>query len=179
MADDEDVFYPSDFSRELFRIHVNGKQLRLGKSLRLDFSFVAAVFKSNTSIQWGVAIDIGLPSADPASPSNIYDVTFLPPSLDHTFMLTAVPSSHNFGLRVTRKLVDAVETFAVDRVIYGALEASGTALNSANFIVRGRLVRFDTDNHQTDPRGLVAFHGLKATLVEGGEESEFGKATIQ
>ena len=179
MADDEDVFYPRDFERELFRIHVNGKQLRLGKSLRLDFSFVAAVFKSNTSVQWGVAIDIGLPSADPASPSNIYDVTFLPPSLDHTFMLTAVPSSHNFGLRVTRKLVDAVETFAVDRVIYGALEASGTALNSANFIVRGRLVRFDTDNHQTDPRGLVAFHGLKATLVEGGEESEFGKATIQ
>ena len=179
MADDEDVFYPSDFSRELFRIHVNGKQLRHGKSLRLDFSFVAAVFKSNTSVQWGVAIDIGLPSADPASPSNIYDVTFLPPSLDHTFMLTGVPSSHNFGLRVTRKLVDAVETFAVDRVIYGALEASGTALNSANFIVRGRLVRFDTDNHQTDPRGLVAFHGLKATLVEGGEESEFGKATIQ
>ena len=172
MADDEDVFYPSDFSRELFRIHVNGKQLRLGKSLRLDFSFVAAVFKSNTSVQWGVAIDIGLPSADPASPSNIYDVTFLPPSLDHTFMLTGVPSSHNFGLRVTRKLVDAVETFAVDRVIYGAL-------NSANFIVRGRLVRFDTDNHQTDPRGLVAFHGLKATLVEGGEESEFGKATIK
>ena len=179
MADDEDVFYPSDFSRELFRIHVNGKQLRHGKSLRLDFSFVAAVFKSNTSVQWGVAIDIGLPSADPASPSNIYDVTFLPPSLDHTFMLTGVPSSHNFGLRVTRKLVDAVETFAVDRVIYGALEASGTALNSANFIVRGRLVRFDTDNHQTDPRGLVAFNGLKATLVEGGDESEFGKATIQ
>ena len=179
MADDEDVFYPSDFSRELFRIHVNGKQLRLGKSLRLDFSFVAAVFKSNTSVQWGVAIDIGLPSADPASPSNIYDVTFLPPSLDHTFMLTGVPSSHNFGLRVTRKLVDAVETFAVDRVIYGALEASGTALNSANFILRGRLARFDTDNHQTDPRGLVAFHGLKATLVEGGEESEFGKATIK
>ena len=179
MADDEDVFYPSDFSRELFRIHVNGKQLRLGKSLRLDFSFVAAVFKSNTSVQWGVSIDIGLPSADPASPSNIADVTFLPPSLDHTFMLTGVPSSHNFGLRVTRKLVDAVETFAVDRVIYGALEASGTALNSANFIVRGRLVRFDTDNHQTDPRGLVAFNGLKATLVEGGDESEFGKATIQ
>jgi hypothetical protein len=178
MSVDELVYYPKDFERELFRIPVNGKQLRLGKALRLDFSFVAAVFKSNTPVQWGVAIDIGLPSADPASPSNIFDVTFLPPSLDHAFLLTAVPSSHSFGLRVTRKLVDAEEAFAVDRVIYGALEASDTELSTADFIVRGRLVRFDTDNHQTDPRGLVAFHGLKATLVEG-DESEFGKATIQ
>ncbi len=48
---------------------------------------------------------------------------------------------------------------------------------TANFIVRGRLVRFDTDDHQTDPRGLVAFNGLKATLAENGE-TEFGKATI-
>jgi hypothetical protein len=179
MNADELVFYPKDFERELFRIHVNEKQLRLGKTLRLDFSFVAAVFKSNTSVQWGVAIDIGLPSADPASPSNIADVTFLPPSLDHTFMLTAVPSSHNFGLRVQRKIVDSVDTCVVDRIIYGAIETTPTALTSANFIVRGRLVRFDTDNHETDPRGLVAFHGLKATLVEGGDESEFGKATIQ
>jgi hypothetical protein len=50
-------------------------------------------------------------------------------------------------------------------------------MTTANFIVRGRLVRFDTDDHQTDPRGLVAFNGLKATLAEDGG-SEFGKATI-
>ena len=179
MSADEDVFYPSDFDRELFRIHINAKQLRLSKSLRVDFSFVAAVFKSNTAVQWGVAIDIGIPSAAPASPDNLEAITFLPPSLDHTFMLTAVPSSHSFGLRIRRALVDAVETFTVDRSIYGALEATDTELDTANFILRARLVRFDTENHETDPRGLVAFEGLKATLVDGGDESEFGKATIQ
>ena len=42
----------------------------------------------------------------------------------------------------------------------------------------GRLVRFDTDDHQTDPRGLVAFNGLKATLT-GEEPESLGKATIQ
>ena len=173
----ENVFYPADFSRELFRIHINGKQLRLGKRLSLDFSFVAAVFNSNTSVHWGVAIDIGLPSGNPPSPSNIADVTFLPPSLDHGFMLTSVPSSHGFGLRVVRKLVDSVDTCVVDRVIYGATEATVTTLTSANFIVRGRLVRFDTDDHQTDPRGLVAFNGLKATLT-GEEPENLGKATI-
>jgi hypothetical protein len=174
----EKVFYPSDFSRELFRIHVNGKQLRLGKRLSLDFSFVAAVFNSNTLVHWGVAIDIGLPSGNPANPSNIADVTFLPPSLDHSFMLTSIPSSHGFGLRVVRKIVDAVDTCVVDRVIYGATEATTTALTTANFIVRGRLIRFDTGDNQTDPRGLVAFNGLKATLT-GEEPESLGKATIQ
>lgn len=174
----EQVFYPTDFSRELFRIHVNGKQLRLGKRLSLDFSFVAAVFKSNTLVHWGVAIDIGLPSGNPPSPSNIADVTFLPPSLDHSFMLTSIPSSHGFGLRVVRKIVDSVDTCVVDRVIYGAIEATPTTMTTANFIVRGRLVRFDTDDHQTDPRGLVAFNGLKATLT-GDEPESLGKATIQ
>jgi hypothetical protein len=173
----EQVFYPADFSRELFRIHINGKQLRLGKRLALDFSFVAAVFKSNALVHWGVAIDIGLPSGNPTSPSNIADVTFLPPSLDHSFMLTSVPSSHSFGLRVVRKLVESVDTCVVDRIIYGAVEATATTMTTANLIVRGRLVRFDTDDHQTDPRGLVAFNGLKATLAEDGG-SEFGKATI-
>jgi hypothetical protein len=174
----EKVFYPSDFSRELFRIHVNGKQLRIGKQLSLDFSFVAAVFNSNTLVHWGVAIDIGLPSSNPANPSNIADVTFLPPSLDHSFMLTSIPSSHGFGLRIVRKLVEAVDTCVVDRVIYGATEATPTTMTTANFIVRGRLVRFDTDDRQTDPRGLVAFNGLKATLT-GEEPESLGKATIQ
>ncbi|MFN9027076.1 MAG: hypothetical protein ACK5VX_12885, partial [Akkermansiaceae bacterium] len=123
-----------DFSRELFRIHVNGKQLRLGKRLSLDFSFVAAVFNSNTLVHWGVAIDIGLPSGNPPSPSNIADVTFLPPSLDHSFMLTSVPSSHGFGLRIVRKPVDSVDTCVVDRVIYGATEATETTMTTANFI---------------------------------------------
>ena len=174
----EKVFYPSDFSRELFRIHVNGKQLRIGKQLSLDFSFVAAVFNSNNLVHWGVAIDIGLPSSNPANPSNIADVTFLPPSLDHSFMLTSIPSSHGFGLRMIRKLVEAVDTCVVDRVIYGATEATPTTMTTANFIVRGRLVRFDTDDRQTDPRGIVAFNGLKATLT-GEEPESLGKATIQ
>jgi hypothetical protein len=93
-------------------------------------------------------------------------------------MLTSIPSSHGFGLRMIRKLVEAVDTCVVDRVIYGATEATPTTMTTANFIVRGRLVRFDTDDRQTDPRGLVAFNGLKATLT-GEEPESLGKATIQ
>lgn len=175
----ETVYYPADFSRELFRIHVNEKQLRFGKTFSLDFSFVAAVFNSNTSVHWGVVIDIGIPQGSPTTPSNISTVNFLPPSLDHSFMLTSVPSAHSFGLRVTRKLENLLTVYKVDRVLYGATEASDTALTTANFIVRGRLARFDTDNNSPDPRGLVAFDGMASTLGdEGTTDSKFGTAKI-
>jgi hypothetical protein len=182
IRDSETVYYPSDFSRELFRIHVNEKQLRVGKTFALDFSFVAAVFNSNTSVHWGVVLDIGIPQGSPTTPSNIATVNFLEPSLDHSIMLTSVPSAHAFGLRVTRKLDDMASVYKVDRVLYGASEASSTVLTTANFIVRGRLARFDTDNNSPDPRGLVAFNGMDATLGdEGGDSSgamKYGTAKI-
>jgi hypothetical protein len=143
---------------------------------------VAAVFNSNTSVHWGVAIDIGLPSGNPTNPSNIADVTFLPPSLDHSIMLTSVPSAHSFGLRVTRKLENLLPVYKVDRVLYGATETSDTALSTANFIVRGRLARFDTDNNSPDPRGLVAFNGMDAVLGDDQNDTsgevKFGIAKI-
>jgi hypothetical protein len=154
--------------------------LRLNKTFSLDFSFVAAVFNSNTSVHWGVAIDIGIPQGSPTTPSNISTVNFLPPSLDQSFMLTSVPSAHSFGLRVTRQLENLVSVYKVDRVLYGATETSDTSLTTANFIVRGRLVRFDTDNNSPDPRGLVAFNGMDATLGEdgGSSDTKYGIAKI-
>ncbi|MFN6045990.1 MAG: hypothetical protein ACK49I_11010 [Verrucomicrobiota bacterium] len=182
IIDSETVYYPADFSRELFRIHVNEKQLRFGKTFSLDFSFVAAVFNSNTSVHWGVVIDIGIPQGSPTTPSNISTVNFLPPSLDHSIMLTSVPSAHSFGLRVTRKLENLLPVYKVDRVLYGANEVSNTALSTANFIVRGRLARFDTDNNSPDPRGLVAFNGMDATLGDDQNDTsgevKFGIAKI-
>ena len=182
IVDSETVYYPADFSRELFRIHVNEKQLRFGKTFSLDFSFVAAVFNSNTSVHWGVVIDIGIPQGSPTTPSNISTVNFLPPSLDHSIMLTSVPSAHSFGLRVTRKLENLLPVYKVDRVLYGANEVSNTALTTANFIVRGRLARFDTDNNSPDPRGLVAFNGMDATLGDDQNDTsgevKFGIAKI-
>jgi hypothetical protein len=44
------------------------------------------------------------------------------------------------------------------------------------------LARFDTDNNSPDPRGLVAFNGMDATLGdEGGDSSgamKYGTAKI-
>jgi hypothetical protein len=95
-------------------------------------------------------------------------------------MLTSVPSAHSFGLRVTRQIENLVSVYKVDRVLYGATETSDTSLTTANFIVRGRLVRFDTDNNSPDPRGLVAFNGMDATLgIDGvSSDTKYGIAKI-
>lgn len=176
----DNVYYPTDFVRELFRLPVNAKQLRLNKTFLLDLSFIVAVLKANVSAQWGIVIDIGLASAEGTASPNLFDLNYLPPSLDHTFIVGPVPSSHNFGLRITRKLVNSVDTLLVDRVIYGAVEATttGLALPGATFVVRGRLHRFDTQDNKTDPRGLIAFNGLDADFGETSD-SPFGKASIE
>lgn len=174
----DDVYYPSDFDHELFRIHVGEKQLRLGKTFSVDFSLVAAVFNSNVAVQWGVAIDIGIPTAEGTIARNLLAVTFLPPSLDHTFILTEVPSSHCFGLRVIRKMVEGVDTLLVNRVLYNESEIASTVITSKNFVVRARLVRFDTANNLPDPRGLVAFEGLASVIEDSGSENTFGVAVI-
>lgn len=175
----ENVFYPTDFDIELFRIPVSEKQLRLGRTFQVDFSLVAAIFNSNVSAQWGVIIDIGIPTKEGSGASNLFSVDFLVPSLDQTFIVSDVPSSHSFGLRVSRKLVAAVDTLTVSKVLYNAEETSATVITNKNFVVRARLSRFDTSNNLTDPRGLLAFNGLEATLgAEPTDGSKFGEATI-
>jgi hypothetical protein len=177
----ESVYYPSDFSRELFRIHVNDRQLRTGRQLNLDFGIVAAVFKSNTPVHWAVIIDIGIPTKNPSNPSNVVDVSFLPPSLDYSFILTEVPSTHTFGIKVARTVVNLQDSFIVQKSLYGQDEVTDTVLTSTNFVVRGRLARFDTGNNQPDPRGLVALQGLEVE-VEGSDgnatKNKYGVASI-
>lgn len=175
----DNVYYPTDFDIELFRIPVSEKQLRIGKAFRVDFSLVAALFNSNVSAQWGVVIDIGIPTKEGTGASNLFAVTFLPPSLDQTFIVSDVASSHSFGLRITRKMISLVDTLTVSKILYNAEETDSTVITNNNFVVRARLSRFDTSNNLTDPRGLLAFNGLDATLTEeSDEESKFGEATI-
>jgi hypothetical protein len=174
----ESVYYPSDFTRELFKVHVNDRQLRTGNRFNLEFGIVAAVFKSNTPVHWGVLIDIGIPTKNPSNPSNIDDVQWLPASLDHSFILTEVASTHTFGIRIARTLTNLQDSFVVDKILYGTAEATNTVLTSTNFVVRGRLARFDTGNNELDPRGLVAIDGLKVEVEGDSNGGNYGIANV-
>ena len=178
----ESVYYPTDFSRELFRVHVNDRQLRSGKQFKLEFGVVAAVFKSNTPVHWGVVVDIGIPTKNPSNPSNVSDIQWLPPSLDYSFILTEVASTHTFGIKIARTLVNLADSYVVEKILYGASETTSTVLTSTNFVVRGRLARFDTGNNELDPRGLVAVDGLKVEVEgspgAGQQSTEYGIANV-
>lgn len=174
----ESVYYPSDFTRELFRVPVNDRQLRTGNQFILDLGIVAAVFKSSTPVHWGIVIDIGIPTKSPSNPSNLDDVTFLAPSLDYSFLLTEVASTHTFGIKIARTIANLQDSFIVEKKLYGGYETTTTVLTSPNFIVRGRLARFDTGNNETDPRGLVAINGLNVKIEGDTTADVYGFAKI-
>lgn len=177
--DDESVYYPSDFTRELFRVPVNDRQLRTGNQFTLDLGIVAAVFKSSTPVHWGIVIDIGIPTKSPSNPSNLDEVEFLAPSLDYSFLLTEVASTHTFGIKIARTIANLQDSFIVEKKLYGGYETTTTVLTSPNFIVRGRLARFDTGNNETDPRGLVAINGLNVKIEgDSGSADLYGFAKI-
>ncbi len=87
----------------------------------------------------------------------------------------ASASVHTVGCRITRALVSAVDTITAARILYGSEEGSAPAPTSANFMLRGRLVRFDTENNESDPRGFVAILGLDRKV---GVRSPTTKASL-
>lgn len=178
----ESSYYPSDFTRELFRFFVNDRQLRLRTELLLQFAVELAVLKSNTNCQWTLAIELGTAPQDtaPGTPGiNLQNVAWSAvPVLEQRLLLTPVPCTHTFGIRVKRFLSGGADTLALDRLLYGAAEG-GTPPASANFAVRGRLLRFDTENHQSDPRGFVALRGLDLQAEGDAGVQDIGKALIR
>lgn len=178
----ESSYYPSDFTRELFRFFVNDRQLRLRTELLLQFAVELAVLKSNTNCQWTLAIELGTAPQDsaPGTPGiNLQNVVWSAvPVLEQRLLLTPVPCTHTFGIRVKRFLSGGADTLALDRLLYGAAEG-GTPPASANFAVRGRLLRFDTENHQSDPRGFVALRGLDLQAEGDAGVQDIGKALIR
>lgn len=184
----EKSFYPTDFDRELFVIAVNDKQLRQRKSLVVQFAIQSAVLGSNTNAQWVLVIEHGAFSAD-SSPAttgvNLKDVEWnTAPILQQRLILTSDPTVHTFGCRITRSIqvvnAQAQDTLTSTRILYGGEEgASGPT--TASFALRARLVRFDTEDSQSDPRGFVGLLGM-AQGFDGktaDSSAQVGKALIQ
>jgi len=72
-----------------------------------------------------------------------------------------------------------VDTITAVQLLYGAEASAGSAPASPNFALRARLIRFDTENSESDPRGFVALLGLNRSLLAEGEDLAIGKAVIK
>lgn len=176
-------YYPKDFNVDLFEIPVTAEQLRLKRELTLNFALETALFnasKPDARAQWVLALEWGNPLEEttPGTPGlnfNSIDWNEKTPALAQRFIITPLPTVHRFGIRVKRELLDGVDTLSADALIYGDAIAAASLPVANNFILRGRLTRFDCGT-EPDPRGLAAASLLSAGAEEG---SSLGKAIIQ
>lgn len=160
--DAETSFYPTAFERTLFAIHVNESQLRLRKTLDLRFALEAAVLNANTAGHWTVVIEVGEATQDSVSPetrgTNLKNIEWrAEPILEQRIVVTPSSPTHRFGASIAR---DKDDNITATPILYGATAANATAPTAANFALRARLIRFDTENNEPDPEGFIALRGF-------------------
>jgi hypothetical protein len=151
-------YYPTDMERELFIIAMNDRLLRPGDALQITFDLSLQVLKTLTRCQYLLQIEWGTVPQD-ASPSpigiNLSDVVWdNDPMLQQRIIVTSLKQTHSFGVAVRRSVADVM---AADKLIYAVWEGVGaTAVpTSANFVLRARLLEFDTENSVSAPKGYV------------------------
>lgn len=180
----ESSYYPTVFNLEFFRTTVNASQLTAGTVLNLMIGFEASIVmldkkarSQRTAGSYTFLIESGVQTTDasPGTPGANIDEYFTAPVImvSQRIDLTEVPSQHRFGISVTRPTSGAITATGIKYI----LEAAATAPASAEFVIRARLCRFDTENDPTDAKGIVAIRGLDVGL-DGKPETSLGYLTI-
>lgn len=173
----ETHYYPSAFERELFKLHINEKQLRLRKTFELLFGIELGLLNSNTEAQWVLRIEMGqYNSITSNSPGlNISNITWnTTPWLEQRIIIMPTVTTHTFGIRVQREMISSADTITPKARLYGALQGGLSAPSSANFAIKAKLGQFDTIDSVSDPTGFVALKGLS---LEGSEDEEEASIT--
>jgi hypothetical protein len=161
-------YYPTGFERELWRIFINEKMLRVNRTLDVQFGLGLQIANGSSNAQWLLVIEKGTapqqttPSTTGTNLENVvWDAT---PILSQRLILTQNRQTHSFGTRIKRALVSSVDTITCDTLLYGVWEGANSAAPSgANFALRARMVQFDTENAVgTDARGWIALEVLGA-----------------
>lgn len=160
----ETSYYPENFERTLFTIHVSERQLRLRKKFEVRFAMEMAVLKANTSAFWTLVIEVGerTQATSPATTgANLAAIVWRgTPLLEERITIGPVSAIHQFGMRVERALVSSVDTLTATGLLYGDEVGGIVPPKSANFALRARLIRFDTEDGQSAPTGFAAIRGL-------------------
>ena len=186
----ENSFYPAELTRELFTFAVNEKQFRRRKTLEFQAGLELRVLRDpskrsprtrDSEVYCALVVELGdLPEDTVPDPTgkNLKNVVWRPvPAFECPLTLTPTPISYHFGIRATR---DSSDVFTLKSIVFGDLEAGATDAipDSFNFAIRARLIRFDTENGVTDPRGFVALSGFTRTGPGENASSSLGLVTI-
>lgn len=153
-------FFPTDFERELFMLHINDQMLRPGGTFSLEFKLSLCLFNAITRAQYLLHIDVGDAPGQinpPPTGENLEDVTWIgTPLLTQRLIVSGLKMTHRFGCAIRRTAAGLLQA---DRMMYGNWTAAPQAPTSPSFTLRARLLQFDTENSVRGARGTV-FYGL-------------------
>jgi len=172
-------YYPEAFERELWMLFVNDQMLRVGKKFEVQFGVQLMTALATSRAQWTLLIERGTAPQD-TSPSpvglNLQDIVWeATPMLEQRLILTPLATAHFFGVRISRS-ADAITS---DKMSYGTWEGNNAnAPADANFALRARLVKFDTENSITTAAGHISYKIVGAMTADGTTSTEAPKALI-
>ena len=180
------TYHPAAFELELFRLSVNENQFTPRSVLEAVIGFEVAYFPESrnprdrrTASTWSLFLEIGEWTADtsPGTPGVNLDTFFASPItvVNQRFHVTEQPGQHRFGVKVVR---DGAGAMTVTPIAYRKELATVSAPSTANFAIRARLARFDTEDTPSDAKGLIAVRGLSVGL-DGAEDETLGRLTIK
>jgi len=162
-------YFPTGFERELWRIFVNDKMLRVNRTLDVQFGLALQIGMGTSNAQWMLVVEKGTAPQD-TTPSttatNLQNIVWdASPVLSQRLILTGNRQTHIFGCRIKRALVSLADTLTLDTLLYGVWEGNNSAApSSADFALRARLIEFDTEDAlASDARGWVVSEIIGAT----------------
>ena len=151
-------FYPLDFERELFLLHINEAMWQADGRFSVEFDLELQLFVANTRAQFLIVIEAGTaPGQGTPSPvsENLADVVWQPaPLLSQRIIISGLKLKHHFGAIIKRSLDNVI---SAERKLYIAWSAcpANSVPQSPGFVLRARLIQFDTENSVRGAKGYV------------------------
>ena len=149
---------------------LNEQMLGAGMQFKLTFKLALQLFKATSRAQYTLVIEAGnTPGQSDPSPTgpNLQDVTWLDtPILSRRIIVSNIKVTHPVGCAIRRD-IDGV-TMHADQMAYNRWTGgiSGGAPTDSTFVLRARLIEFDTENSVVGAKGLVyyAFSGATTEI---------------
>lgn len=157
-AAETNSFYPLDFERELFLLHINEAMWQPDGRFSVEFDLELQLFVANTRAQFLVVIEAGTaPGQGTPSPvsENLADVVWQPaPLLSQRIVISGLKLKHHFGAIIKRSLDNVISAERKLYTAWSACPAESVPLTSG-FVLRARIVQFDTENSVRGAKGYV------------------------
>ena len=152
-------YYPADFERELFLLPVMAEMWQPGNRFSLTFDLDLRTVEATTRAQYVVVVEAGTP-AQQAAPApvavNLSDIEWrVTPLLAQRVILSGIKMKHRFGAQIRRSLTGNV--LSAERLLYTAWTAApaGSEPATPTFVIRARLLQFDTENSVPGAIGFI------------------------